>query len=119
MTEPNSPVEIVNRQLRAYNSRDIDAYCALFAPTAALSRLDTGQEIARGIDAIAAYYTIRFKNPGLHCEVKSRVALGNFVIDHERVAGIDAGFLEVIAIYEVSHSLIQSVRFIWPQTKSE
>jgi hypothetical protein len=115
MTESISPVEIVNRQLRAYNSWDIDAYCALFAARAVVSRLDTGQELARGIDAIGAYYTIRFKNPSLHCEVKSRIALGNFVIDHEQATGVGPGLVEVIAIYEVVDALIQSMRFIWPQ----
>jgi hypothetical protein len=106
--------ELVDRQLRAYNARDIDSYCALFAQEAVISRLDTGEELARGIDEIRAYYTGRFLNPQLACRIKVRTELGDFVVDHEQVTGIDPGLLEVIAIYEVRNSLIRTVRFIWP-----
>lgn len=107
------PRQIVDCQLRAYNARDIDAYCALFAPNAVLSKLNTDHELARGIDAIRTRYTDRFRDPKLHCEIQSRIELGDFVVDHERVVGIKEGPLEVIAIYEVRESLIRSVRFIW------
>lgn len=113
MSEHLSPCEIVDRQLTAYNTRDIDAYCALFSAGAVLSKLNTGEELARGIEAIRAYYTIRFKNPLLNCKIKCRTALGDFVIDHEYVVGVGERPLEVIALYEVRQSLIQSVRLIW------
>lgn len=108
------PREIVDRQLRAYNARDLEAYCALFACDAVISRLNDGEEIARGMDAIRAYYTARFKGPGLHCRIKARIELEPFVIDHEQVTGITGGLLEVVAIYEVRDALIQSLRIIWP-----
>ncbi|MET0657806.1 MAG: nuclear transport factor 2 family protein [Steroidobacteraceae bacterium] len=114
MTLHSSPTEIVNRQLSAYNSRDIDAYCALFSRDAVLSKLDTGEEFVRGIEALRAYYTTRFSNPALHCRIVNRVEIGNFVIDHEEVAGVRDGLLRVVAIYEVRDSLIRTVRFIWP-----
>lgn len=108
------PREIVDRQLRAYNARDIEAYCALFASHAVISRLNDGAEIARGQGAIRTYYTERFKEPSLHCQIKARIELDHFVIDHEQVAGISGGLLEVIAIYEVRDALIQSLRIVWP-----
>jgi len=117
MSRNGSARSIVERQLLAYNTRDVDAYCALFAQDAALLRLEHGEfeELARGVDAIRAYYTERFKNPRLHCEIKARIELGNFVVDHECVRGIGERALEVIAIYEVRDTLIRSVRLIWPQ----
>jgi hypothetical protein len=108
------PREIVDRLLRAGNARDIDAYCALYAHDAVLFKLNTAQELARGIDAIRARYTERFKNSQLHCEIKSRIELGDFVVDHERVSGLEDEPLDIIAILEVRDSLIRSVRFIWP-----
>jgi hypothetical protein len=115
MNQNASPRDIVDRQMRAYNARDIDAYCALYASDAVISTLNDGTEYARGIDAIRRYYTTRFSNsPSLHYDIKTRIELGNFVIDHERVTGIGEGTLEVIAIYEVRDSLIRSLRAIRP-----
>jgi hypothetical protein len=113
MNQVASPREIVDRQLRAYNARDIDAYCDLYASDATIATLNCGTEHARGSDAIRAYYTDRFNNsPDLHCDVTCRIELGKYVVDRERVTGIGNGELEVIAIYEVTDSQIQSLRFI-------
>jgi hypothetical protein len=114
MGKTASPREIVDGQLRAYNDRNVDDYCVLFARDAVISQLHDGTGIAHGIDAIRTYYTMRFKSPTLRCTVLSRLELGNFVIDHEQVIGLGEGTLEVIAIYEVRDALIRSVRFIWP-----
>lgn len=114
MNQHASPSEIVDLQLIAYNAHDIDAYCKLFAETAILFRLDGDREVARGVDAIRAFYSVRFQNTKLHCKIIQRMELGNFVIDREHVVGVVDGLLEVVAIYEVRDSLIQTVRFIWP-----
>lgn len=114
MAQHASPREIVDLQLAAYNQRDVDAYCALFAQDAVIYLLNHDQEIARGIDAIRQYYTVRFTNPKLHCVVLSRMLLQDFVIDHESVVGVGEGTLEVIAIYEVRDSKIQTLRIVWP-----
>lgn len=108
------PQEVVDRQHLAYNTRDIETYCTLFACDAVISRLNDGAEIAKGIDAIRTHYTARFNNPDLHCKVKMRAVLGDFVIDHEQVTGITEAMLDVIAIYEIRDALIQSIRIIWP-----
>lgn len=113
MNRTATPREIVAEQLIAYNARDLEAYCALFAADATM-RLLNGKEIARGMEALRAYYRVRFSNPNLHCTVIARTALGDHVIDHEQVVGIAEQTLEVIAIYEVRGALIRSVNFIWP-----
>jgi hypothetical protein len=112
MTRMSTPREIVDRQLIAYNVRNLDSYCALFADDAVI-RLLNGREIAGGREAIRAHYRNRFSNPSLHCTVLARTALGDYVIDHEQVVGVAEGTLEVIAIYEVRDALIRSVNFIW------
>src|SRR5687767_872285 len=104
-----TPSEIVDRQWRAYNSRDIDTYCALFAADAQIVRLNDGQVIARGIESIRAHYVARFRSPNLHCRIESRMQLGSFVVDRERVEGITDAVLEVIAIYDVRDGFIRSL----------
>jgi hypothetical protein len=113
MTQKTPPEETVDRQTLAYNARDIDAYCSLYASDAVISTFNTGIVHAQGVAAIRSYYSDRFKHsPNLHCDVIRRIKLGNFVIDHERVVGILAEAVEVIAIYEVRDSMIRSLRLI-------
>lgn len=114
--QSNSPLEVVDRQLQAYNARDIDAYCALFADDAVVVRVgNPDREVARGIAAIREFYTARFRSTGLSCRIKARMSLGDFVIDHEVVTGIRPEVVQVIAIYEVRESLIRAIRIIWPE----
>ena len=69
-----SPRDIVNRQLEVYNARDIDGYCALFAPEATISDLVTGEMICNGIDEIRSVYSRRFADhPALHCIVRQKL----------------------------------------------
>lgn len=112
MNAGTSPRAIVDRQLQAYNARDLAAYCALFADEAVIRQFDGPEPIARGIDAIRRHYRARFDNPRLHCTVKSRIEFGPYVIDHEQVAGLAPNTVELAAVYEVRDGLIQSVHFI-------
>jgi hypothetical protein len=114
MVHMTTPAEIVNRQLQAYNERNIHDYCALFSEDAVVFKLNGNHVLARGIDEIREYYTERFKSQQLFCRIKNRIELGNFVIDHEHVVGIGEGALEVVAIYEIRDSLIQSIHVLWP-----
>jgi hypothetical protein len=85
MSKQVSPREIVDRQIAAYNAHDVDANCALYAEDAVLSTLNSAEELARGVAAIRARDAERFNNPALHCDIKDRIEMGDFVIDHERV----------------------------------
>jgi hypothetical protein len=103
----------VNRQLDAYNRRDIDAFCRLFHPDAVTGDLESGEMSIRGIDAIRAFYGARFAdNPAIHCVVHGRMEIGEYAIDRETVTGVAGGPLEILAIYEVRDGLIRSIRFI-------
>lgn len=109
-----TPRVIANRQLAAYNARDLAGFTALFAEDAWLEDMPTGQRRATGKDAITDIYRARFgDNPKLNCKVHARMDLGDFAIDHETVTGLaDGSEINCIAIYEVREGLIRSVRFI-------
>lgn len=109
-----TPRVIANRQLAAYNARDLAGFMALFAEDAWLEDMPTGQRRATGKDAITEIYRARFgDNPKLSCRVHARMDLGDFAIDHETVTGLaDGSEIKCIAIYEVRDALIRSVRFI-------
>jgi hypothetical protein len=112
MNEYLLPREVVDAQLRAYNAHDLEAFCATYAHDAVLSKPAVNQELARGMEAIRALYAKLFSNSKIHCEIKSRIEISNFVIDHERITGRTDGLLEAVAIYEVRDSLIRSVLFV-------
>ncbi len=61
------------------------------------------------------YATQRFNRPGLRAEILKRIVLGHKVIDHERVVGIRDTPLEMVAVYEVAHSLIERFWFFAPE----
>jgi hypothetical protein len=113
MSEKLCAAEVVQLQLDAYNGRDISTYAALFAPDACVSAIGDGKIFARDCREIREFYAARFaSSPELHCELVSRIALGPWVVDHERVTGIGTSLVEIIAIYEVRDGLIRNVRFL-------
>lgn len=103
MPDQTNAAAVVQRQLEAYNARDVDALLTTYAPDAQLfehpSRL-----LASGAAELRERFTARFREPNLHALLLHRVAAGNFVIDHERVTRTfpeGPGEMELVMIYEV------------------
>jgi putative hydrolase of HD superfamily len=83
----NKPSEVVDRQVSAYNARDIDTFVACYATTAMLLAPD-GSILAAGHAEICSHYGALFeRSPNLHAVVRSRIELGALVIDEEVVTG--------------------------------
>ena len=112
-----SPAEVVQRQLDAYNSRDLDAFLATFHDEAKVFGLGAETPSFAGKAAIAQRYQELFdRSPDLHSVVVNRTAFGRAVIDLERITGRNGSPepLDLLAIYEVLHGLIVRVHFVWP-----
>jgi len=67
-----------------------------------------------GREQLAEVYRRRFSSTGLHADILARMVLGNKVIDHERVRGIQEHPIEAVAVYEVVSGLITTVWFYYP-----
>ena len=108
------PEEIVQKQLDAYNSRDIEAFVAMHAPDAELYAFSETAPFIKGQEQIRTTYSEIFKtSPTLHSKLIHRIVLGNKVIDHEEITGRKGvGVLEFIAIYEVDDVAITKAHFI-------
>ena len=105
--------EVVQRQLDAYNARDIDAWLGTYHPDAEQFALH-GPLLARGHAAIAARVRVRFAEPDLHATLLSRVVLGQMVVDHERVTRNfpeGPGSIEMLCVYEVAGDAIVKASF--------
>jgi hypothetical protein len=100
---PTDSEVVVQRQLDAYNARDLDALMATYAADAELFE-HPEKSLARGAAALRERFAARLLEPNLHAALQRRITMGNFVIDHEVVTRTFAegpGTLEVVMIYEV------------------
>ena len=109
------PVDIVQRQFDACNAHDLDAFCACFADDVRTWRMPDTAPALTGTAALRAFHAEqRFAIPSLRAELLARIALGDKVIDHERVHGLHPDPSEVAAIDRVADGLIAEVWFFAP-----
>ena len=108
-----TPEDYAQRQLDAYNDRDLERFVAQYTEDVEVYRLPSAEPVLVGKAAFAEHYrTQRFSLPNLHAELVNRMVFGNKVIDHERVTGLGDGPSEVAAIYEVTPQGICKVWFV-------
>jgi hypothetical protein len=110
MSAPTSPEAVVQRQLDAYNARDLDALLATYAPDARQYALPATL-LATGHAEMRPRFAARFLEPDLHARLLQRAVMGNIVIDHEEVSRTfpeGPGRVDLVAIYEVVDGLIRS-----------
>ena len=111
---PDGPEALAQRQLDAYNARDLEAFCAPYSEDVQIIGLD-GKVHIHGKEAFKALYRDRFqKLTTLHCQLVKRMVVGNFVLDEEAVTGASTSSdpIHAVAIYEVKNGKIAVVRFI-------
>jgi hypothetical protein len=111
----SAPVEIVQRQVDAYNRRDLPAFLATYSESIRVYRMPSVEPALAGKAEFGEFYrTQRFNRPELRAEVLQRIAMGSKVIDHERISGLGEQPIEAVAVYEVSGSVIDRVWFFYP-----
>jgi len=108
-----TPTELIERQLEAYNARDLEAFCATYSPAIRIFRMPATEPAIVGMEKLREVYKARFSSAGLHADIVNRIVIGNKVIDHERVVGIEKNPVEAVAVYEVADGLIQTVWFFY------
>ena len=110
---------VVQAQLEAYNARDIDAFIATYADDVKLFEFPN-KLLSEGTADMRERYGKLFKDERLHATIVKRIALGNTVIDHERVRVTlpqGPGTIEAVAIYEVRDGKITAVWFRYGERK--
>lgn len=105
-----SPVDVVQRQVDAYNARDLAAFVACYRDDIRVYRPPAPEPAIAGKDAFTEFYrTQRFNLPALHAQIVNRIALGRRVIDHERITGVREQPFEIAVVYEVAGEGIATV----------
>ena len=94
------PVEVVERQLQAFQAGDLNAFVAMYAPDAVVSNFpDT--PVMTGHDEMRAGYASSFADRQFTLTLGERIANGQFVIDEEVIAVGAAEVMRAVVIYQV------------------
>ena len=107
------PVQLVQKQLDAYNQRDIEAFLEPYSDTVKVFNFPN-ELVFEGKTKMRKSYKKMFENtPDLHCTLINRTSLKNTVIDKEYVIFDKKNpALEVIAVYKIKNEKIVEVYFI-------
>jgi hypothetical protein len=109
MLRSEDPATVVQKQLDAFNARDIDALLAAYAEDAQMFE-HPSKLVAQGAAEFRERFAIRFQERNLHAALLSRTVMGNVVVDHEEVTRTfpdGAGTIQLIMIYEVEAGRIK------------
>lgn len=106
-----TPVALVQRQLNAYNLRNIEAFLEPYAEDVEIYNYPD-KLIEKGKALMRKNYAAMFdKVPNLHCELLGRIVQGNIVIDKERVQ-FGKEIVEAVAMYHIENNKIKKVYFV-------
>jgi len=111
-----TPTELADLQLKGYNQRNMELFLQAYSDTVKVYDFPD-KLLYSGKDTMRKNYAGMFTNLNdLHCTIKSRIVIGNTVIDEEQVV-IRKGQpeLHAVAIYKVANGKIQEVYFIMEQ----
>ena len=110
-TDTKAIEAVVQRNLEAYNARDIDAFMSDYADDIKLYAYPNTLQ-TEGKEAMRKSYKDWFeRTPDLRAFIKKRIVIGNKVIDEEQVTA-NGKIFEAVAIYEVENDKIIKVTFI-------
>jgi len=112
-------VALVQRQLDAYNDKNIDGWLSTYAKDAKQFSLH-GECLATGHEEMRQRIAVRFEEPDLNARLLSRIAMGNIVVDHEVVTRNfpqGKGEMEMLCVYEIENGLIKTASFSFGQPK--
>jgi hypothetical protein len=102
------PEEVVQKQLDAYNARDIEALLKIYADDAQMFE-HPSKLLATGSAELRERFVVRFKEPDLHAALRQRIVMGHIVVDHEEVTRNfpeGRGKIDLVMIYEVQSGRI-------------
>jgi hypothetical protein len=105
--QSNHPVDVVQRQLDAYNKQDVKTFAAQFSDSVKVyNTLGDIKPSLEGRAAVEQRYAELFKKyPKNYSTLTGRIVNNGFVIDHESISGREDA-MQIVAIYEVKDGLI-------------
>ncbi|MDX2246477.1 MAG: amidohydrolase family protein [Bacteroidia bacterium] len=111
----DTPEEIVQRQLNAWNLKNAEVFADCFDENVEVFRYPHEKMYQGKKNLYDRYKPFFEENPQAHCERVNRIRMGNIVIDEEKITGLANGnLLRALAIYEVVNGKIVKITFVFP-----
>lgn len=107
-------VEIIDRQVEAYNAHDLDAFCVWYSDDIKIWNLGESVPFIQSMADLRNVYGKKFENPKLRTQIVNRIKMGRYIVDHERITGIGTAPVEATVVYIVEDSLIHQVHIMRP-----
>lgn len=111
--KPETAAGLVQRQLEAYNSKNVQAWLACYDSEAI--QLDfQGTVLAQGHEQMRQRISQRFTEPDLQAKLLNRMEMADWVIDHELIQRNfpeGRGQVEMLCSYQVKQGLIVKALF--------
>ncbi|RJL32226.1 nuclear transport factor 2 family protein [Bailinhaonella thermotolerans] len=106
----SQPVDVVERQLAAYNAHDLEGFAATYAEDVRIERRDGA--VIEGRAGLREAYEDQFAEGRCRAEIVGRLTEGDWVIDHEVAHDVAEEPVRVLVAYRVRGGLIDLVRFM-------
>lgn len=110
----NQAQAIMEKQVEAYNERNMEKFLSCFTDDIEFFNLHDSQRVLNGKENVREDFTKLFESsPKLNLVIKSRIVCGNYVTDHEIVHGAARypNGIEVVSINEIQNGLIRKIWF--------
>jgi hypothetical protein len=108
VTADTPAARVIGREHAAYAAHDLEAFLAMYSPTARILLAD-GTEL-KGRRFLREHYRARFDAGRCKTEVVQKLMLGDWVVEH--VLAYDSGDpVAQLALYRVTDGLITDVEF--------
>jgi hypothetical protein len=106
-------MDAVERQVQACNERNLDEFVDSYTEAVVIENGE-GEVLMSGRDEMRDRYGPLFAgSPRLHGEIVTRIRVGSYVVDEERITGGPAGDVHAVAIYRIDgDGLIDRVWFL-------
>ncbi len=111
----SSAEKIVQKNLDAYNSLDIETFMSCFHNEIKMYNYGIEKPSAQGLEEVRKIYHNLFEqSPKLHSTIIKRIVFENKIIDHESITGRlgNENPIEMVLIYEVEEEKIIKITAI-------
>lgn len=112
-TKETMTLDIVNKQLEAYNTHNYEVFSTCYHNDIVSFDLNTSEKIEEmsGSNFFTHYFDKFLENPQIHCTVIERIVNGNLVIDKEHISNFQGNEHNELVIYQVDDGLISKMWF--------
>ena len=112
----SSESDLIDAEVAAYRDRDLERFVNYFSPSVKVMDA-SGRTLMEGAEALRTYYGQLFADsPNLAVTIVARIAVGQFVIDHERIEGVVSHSrppsFDAVCINRIEDGRITTMQFV-------